>query len=269
MDRSWINTSRISDVYEKGVEDFFEFAKRNRAGRNGRYYCPCVNCVNLKGLDIELIREHVLCDGFLKNYTTWTWHGEVLDLPYASEQDQCEHSKLYSEDCMDDMIRDIGGESVHQAHVFDSLRDDSRKELYPGCSSFSRLSAVLRLFNMKARNEWTDKSFTELLEFLHEILPEGSTLSTSHYEAKKILCPMGLEYRKIHACPNDCILYRKKYEGLHECPKCGVSRYKVKDDDGDEDDMKKGPPAKVLWYLPIIPHLRRFLANVNNAKNLT
>jgi len=27
MDRSWINASRISDVYEKGVEDFLEFAK--------------------------------------------------------------------------------------------------------------------------------------------------------------------------------------------------------------------------------------------------
>ena len=54
----------------------------------------------------------------------------------------------FSEDYMDDMIRDIGGESVHQAHVFDSLKDDSLTELYPGCSSFSRLSAVLRLFNM-------------------------------------------------------------------------------------------------------------------------
>jgi len=40
---------------------------------------------------------------------------------------------------------------------------------------------------------------------------------------------------------------------LHKCPRCGVSRYKVKDDDGDEDDMKKDPHAKVLWYLPIIP----------------
>jgi len=67
----------------------------------------------------------------LKNYTTWTWHSEVLELPYASEQDQCEYSKLYSEDYMDDMIRDIGGESVHQAHVFDSLKDDSGTELYP------------------------------------------------------------------------------------------------------------------------------------------
>jgi len=34
MDRSWINASQISDVYEKGVEDFLEFAKRNGVGIN-------------------------------------------------------------------------------------------------------------------------------------------------------------------------------------------------------------------------------------------
>ena len=44
-----------------------------------------------------------------------------------------------------------------------------------------------------------DKSFTELLELLHEILPEGNTLLTNHYVTKKILCPMGMEYRNIHA----------------------------------------------------------------------
>jgi len=65
---------------------------------------------------------------------------------------------------MDDIIHDIGGESVHQAHVFDSLKDYSLTQLYPDCSSFTRLSAVLRLFNMKARNGRTDRSFTELLE---------------------------------------------------------------------------------------------------------
>jgi len=48
MDQSWINRSWISDVYEKGVEDFLEFAKRNGTGINGRYFCPCVNCVNEK-----------------------------------------------------------------------------------------------------------------------------------------------------------------------------------------------------------------------------
>jgi len=63
-------------------------------------------------------------------------------------------------------------------------------------------------------------------------------------------------------------LYKKEFEGLHKCPRCGVSRCKVKDDDEDEDDMKKGPPAKVLWYLPIIPRLKCFFTNFSDAKNL-
>jgi len=105
MDRSWINASRIGDVYEKGVEDFLEFAKWNEAAINGRYYCLCVNCVNGKILDIEFIREHVLCDGFLKNYTTWTWHGKVLNLPYVSIRRISVNILIYSKDFMEDMCR--------------------------------------------------------------------------------------------------------------------------------------------------------------------
>jgi len=71
------------------------------------------------------------------------------------------------------------------------------------------------------------------------MLLEGNTLPTRHYEAKKILCPTGMEYQKICACPNDCIIYRKEFETLTKCPRCGVSWYKVKDDDDNEDNMKK------------------------------
>jgi len=30
-------------VYKKDVDDFLEFAKRNGAAINERYYCPCVS----------------------------------------------------------------------------------------------------------------------------------------------------------------------------------------------------------------------------------
>nr|KYP42000.1 hypothetical protein KK1_036616 [Cajanus cajan] len=82
---------------------------------------------------------------------------------------------------------------------------------------------------------------------------------------------MGLQYKKIHACPNDCILYRKEFETLHKCPCCGLSRYKLKDGGGssDEDVYEKGGPAKVLWYLPIIPRFKRLFANATDAMNLT
>ena len=71
----------------------------------------------------------------------------------------------------------------------------------------------------------------------------------SYYQAKKILCPMGMEYQKIHACPNDCILYIHDFEEMNKCHRCGVSWYKVKDynDRSSDENSKKGPPAKVLW----------------------
>lgn len=79
---------------------------------------------------------------------------------------------------------------------------------------------------------------------------------------------MGLEYIKIHVFCNDYTLYMKEYEKMNQCPKYGESHYKVKDNSGDDDDdiSKKCPPAKVLWYLPIIPRFKRLFSNVNFHK---
>jgi hypothetical protein len=86
-------------------------------------------------------------------------------------------------------------------------------------------------------------------------------LPDSTYKAKKVLCPLGLEVQKIHACINDCILYRgEEYENLEACPVCTALRYKIRrDDPGDVDGEppRKRVPAKVMWYAPIIPRLKR------------
>ena len=82
---------------------------------------------------------------------------------------------------------------------------------------------------------------------------------------------MGMEYQKIPAFPNDCILYKNEFEEMHNCPRCGVSRYKVKDDDECRSDKSttEGSLAKVLWYLPIIPRFKHLFANADDAKDLT
>ena len=84
---------------------------------------------------------------------------------------------------------------------------------------------------------------------------------------------MGLEIQKIHAGPNDCILYRgEEYENLDACPVCKASRYKIRrDDPGDvegEERLRKEIPVKVMWYGPIIPRLKRLFKNKDNAKLL-
>ena len=103
---------------------------------------------------------------------------------------------------------------------------------------------------MKAKYGWSDKIFSSLLQLVHHMLLDENTLPKSYYQAKKILCLMDMEYQKIHACPNDCILYKHEFQEMPKCPRCGVSWYKVKDDDecSSDENSKKGPQAKVLWF---------------------
>ena len=66
------------------------------------------------------------------------------------------------------------------------------------------------------------------------------------------VCHLGLDVQKIHACPNDCILYRGEYENLEACPVCSALRYKIRRDDlGDVDGqpVKKRVPAKYVRLL--------------------
>jgi hypothetical protein len=104
------------------------------------------------------------------------------------------------------------------------------------------------------------------------MLSKPNELTTTTYEAKKIVCPLGLQIEKIHACPNDCILYCGVHKNFDECPVCLVSWYKIlRDDPGDVEDEErpnKRNPAKVMWYAPIILCLKRLFRNKENTKLL-
>jgi hypothetical protein len=103
-------------------------------------------------------------------------------------------------------------------------------------------------------------------------LPKDNELPDSTYEAKKVLCPLGLEVQKIHACINDCILYcGKEYDNLEACPVCTTVWYKIRrDDPGDieGEPLRKRVPAKVMWYDPIIPRLKHLFRNKEHARLL-
>jgi hypothetical protein len=128
------------------------------------------------------------------------------------------------------------------------------------------------LLQWKAENGISDKTFGKLLKIQKKMIPKPNELPTTTYEAKKIVCPLGLQIEKIHACPNDCIMYHDVHENLDECPVCHASQYKIlRDDPGDvkdEERPKKRIPAKVMWYASIIPRLKRLFRNKEHAKLL-
>src|ERR1051325_465661 len=161
------------------------------------------------------------------------------NMTYASNEN-C--TDTYDYDRVEEIAEALEEDLNDFPKMFERLVRDAEKHLYNGCTKFTRLSVVLKLYNLKAGNGWWDKSFTELLALMKDMLPEDNVLHNRTYEVKKMLYSIGMRYDKIHACPKNCVLFRNEYASLNECPKCGALRYK-----------KKLSPTKVLWYFPIIP----------------
>ena len=130
---------------------------------------------------------------------------------------------------------------------------------------YTKLSALVKLYDLKARYGWSDKGFSKLLQVLEDMLPLNNEMSLPMYEAKKTFSALGMEYQKIHAFPNDSILYRNQYKDAIACPTCGKSRWKI---NSEGKKIKKGVPAKVLWYFPPIPKFKRMFQSSETAKHL-
>ncbi|XP_066165097.1 uncharacterized protein [Oryza sativa Japonica Group] len=286
---------RRSKEFIDGVHYFLRVAEANR--QRGFICCPCNKCKNQKEYSASrTIHFHLFESGFMPSYNCWTSHGEqgvemeedeVEDdnipdfaqyVGFEGNQTGEEEIAADGNDVADDlgqMLQDAREdcESEKEAHKLDKMLEDHRTSLYPGCEQgHKKLDTTLELLQWKAKNGVSDKAFGDLLKLVKNILPGGNKLPETTYEAKKIVCLLGLEVHKIHACPNDCILYRgEEYENLEACPVCKALRYKIRRDDPGEVDgqlTKKRIPAKVMWYFPIIPRLRRLFRNKGNARML-
>nr|AAU90144.1 putative polyprotein [Oryza sativa Japonica Group] len=241
MDRQWMYADRQSKEFIDGVHYFLRVAEANR--HKGFICCPCNKCKNQKEYSASrTIHFHLFESGFIPSYNCWTSHGEQ---GVEMEEDEVEDDNIsdfaqYSgfegnqtgEEEMDadgyDVADDLGQmlqdakedcESEKGAHKLDRMLEDHRTSLYPGCEQgHKKLDTTLEFLQWKAKNGVSDKAFGDLLKLVKNILPEGNQLSETTYEAKKIVCHLGLEVQKIHACSNDCILYREMSSGHSTWP---------------------------------------------------
>jgi hypothetical protein len=312
---------RHGEIYIKGLSVFIEAAEKDALTKKTKeIYCPCPDYKNQKLWDkSSVIKSHLILRGFVENYKCWSNHGEQRtskpNQDIAADQvDGDDEGAVGADndfmmddepdfDLDDDADFDLEEMLRHaEPHVlrdtrgldnFEALQKASKELLYEeskGCDKeFTVLHSVLELLRLKASNGWSDKSFSDLLSLLANMLPKPNSLPTTTYLAKKLICPLSLDVQKIHACPNHCILYRKEYEALDRCPVCNASRYKRNDDCEDEDasantkkkksnagrdeedtssnaEKKRRSPAMVMWYLPVIPRLQRLYSNPRDSE---
>jgi hypothetical protein len=97
------------------------------------------------------------------------------------------------------MLRDVEFQREYTPSALVRLKqfiEDSKKPLYPNCQKYSHLSSDLKLLQLKADHGWSNKSFKHLLDVLRDMPPEGNKIAESVCEAKKIICPLGIEVEK-------------------------------------------------------------------------
>ncbi|XP_042948658.1 uncharacterized protein LOC122281329 [Carya illinoinensis] len=281
MDKSWMKiTDRFrSSEYATGVKDFITLARSHSTSDEIR--CPCTLCSNNYFLPINQVERHLFIKGIEPTYTTWIFHGEEEDLPFIDDDDlhDPEQADPYIDD-IDVMLQDIragnfpnvpspesfyagGSTSVGSESTmnFDQLLVDSQRPLYEGCSKYSKLSFSVKLLHIKTLGGWSIKSFDMLLQILQSAFP-NALLPKSYQEARNLERGLGFSYTKIHACPNDCILYWRENANKQECPKCKSSRWIF------SNNKQRQIPQKVLRHFPLKPRLQRLFMSRKTAANM-
>ncbi|XP_057992372.1 uncharacterized protein LOC110654321 [Hevea brasiliensis] len=252
--KGWMDLvgDRLNDVYLRGVEEFLDYAFK-KTGRRGEIRCPCVKCSNTYSATREVVGTHLKVYGIIHNYTFWYHHGERVG-ESESNLESVEQSEDEPSNEMHDILRDLYPEFCGQdtndmdTNIF--ACDIHKEELNEETNKFYRL---LRDFEQPLYQD--------------ELLPQGSNLPQSYYDAKKVIQDLGLSYKKIDACVNNCMLYWKEDERLDFCKICGYSRWKTDKYNGEDKVKTNGKriPKKILRYFPLKPRLQRLFMSTKTA----
>ncbi|CAL2229846.1 unnamed protein product [Prunus armeniaca] len=282
MSRRWIqNPNKCADEYLDGIEDFIEIARRHNPGAT-RIHCPCRRCNNTLWETIENVGFHLVRNGMIETYSIWNLHGEQLDNASSSNAtgvDNIEPIVDPNEQVMD-IINDafpFASTNINQEgeddvptpmdsaefEQYEQLLKSANHELYPGCESFSVLTAIVELMHGKIKYRMSNLCFDYFLGVFKRMLPTDNCLPKDHRQAQKVLNGLGLGYKKIHACKNNCMLFYKEYETLDTCPICKESRFKMT----SQNRMTK-IPQKVMRYLPLKPRLQRLYMSTHTTTDM-
>ncbi|KAG7536624.1 MFS transporter superfamily [Arabidopsis suecica] len=262
MDKSWVWLPRNSIEYEKGATTFVYSSARS-LGDPKEMFCPCKDCRNLCHQPVERVLEHLVIKGMDQKYKRnecWSKHGDI-----RTDKSDAEPRREFE---AFDLIRTAFYDGEDHSDSQNQNGDDSEEAETKEESDFRKklkVSAIMGLYRIKVKSGMSENYFDQLLSLVHDMLPGENVLPKSTNEIKKFLKVFGFGYETIHACKNDCILYRKEYELKDSCPRCSASRWERDKHTGEE---KKGIPAKVLRYFPIKDRFRRMFRSKKMAEDL-
>jgi hypothetical protein len=190
-------------------------------------------------------------------------------------------------DCMRDLALSLIRSTIHgnimgstdgneepneRAKTFYKLLTEAQRELYPGCKDATKVSFIVRIFQIKCMFGLSNNALEAISQLFSFLLPKGHCVLDTLEKVQKVVRDVGLDYQKIHACIDDCVLFWKEYADLDTCPTCGESRWKTSDIGEKEESSndaaapKRRVPQKILRYFLVTPRLQRLYIRASTSK---
>jgi len=188
MGRTWMINSEMDEVaYKEGIIDFFDCVYHNLEDKP-TIPCPCCRCGNINYYEVPVVKIHLDKYRFSRVYTVWNFHGEDPLENSDMDDDDDDNNMFVSNDNMfvsndavvddDDDDDTLPDENTFVSYdddftskdadvgVDDSQDDihldepdtllhklqDSELPLYTNCEKYTKLSAVVKLYNFKGSN---------------------------------------------------------------------------------------------------------------------
>ncbi|XP_021730018.1 uncharacterized protein LOC110696987 [Chenopodium quinoa] len=266
--------AKWSDEYERGVDEYVQKAFASKSQGN-QICCPCESCHYRFWCHEGVVRDQLICNGFVPRTVKLSELGISIEREQTIlDNDEGSNPNDFNDDIvglLHDARDDFRKGPNDEAKKFFKLVEEGQEELYLSCKNHSKHSFMIRIFILKCDHKPTNVAFGDILELIREVLPDAK-LPASFNEAKSVLKVLGLDYTKIDACPNDCMIYWEEHENATSCHVCETPRWKSNDTENgiqNENGKTYKIPQNILRYFPIKKRLQRLFMCQETARYMT
>lgn len=180
-DRSWMLLNRTSEEWQKGLENFLKTTFRGNS-RGVTAPCPCTRCRCLLYRKQSEVQKHLLSRGFDSEFIKGEGEGDGKELDEDNACDEGTGDGGSINDLVSSLIRGaIHGEIIgtsneepnESAKTFFNLLKEAEKDLYPECKEATKVSFIMRLFQIKCMFGISNRGLEAILHLFALVLPEG------------------------------------------------------------------------------------------------
>jgi hypothetical protein len=131
----------------------------------------------------------------------------------------------------------------------------------------SVLTFVTCITSIKSKFVFSNKCYKEPLSLFSDVLPSNHKMPKDMYQSKKLLSALGMEYKKIDVCKDNCMIFYKEHKNETKCLKCGKPRsVEVINEDGEKVTIKTA--HKQLRYIPLTPQMKQLFISKKTARHM-